>query len=151
MKRGLWIVGAVVVAGAVLWLAGRAPPRHFLEDLCGRFHEERKREESWVRRETAILEKSRRDGVDTAAELQAVRARFERYLAEPRRHDVRGWEILLVPAGATPPPAGEGFARAGGFDPSGPLDRANLKGEMEFWLAPRGALARAVHALGLSP
>jgi len=58
--------------------------------------------------------------------------------------------VLLIPPGATPPPAGD-FVRAAIHDPSLPADAPHLRGGMEIRLAPRGSLARVVYGLGLSP
>ena len=52
----------------------------------------------------------------------------------------RGWEVVLVPAGALPPV--RGHVRKVTCDPSAPGDPAPVRGPMTVWLKPVGWLAR---------
>lgn len=135
----------------VVWLFGRAPARFALEQECRRFLDERVAEERRFQRDSERLVRDIRAGVEDAdRRLQARRAAHERYLLTPKRLEMGGWEVLLIPPGAAPP-APAGFVRAESHDPSLPDDAAHLRGAMEIWLAPRGALARLLAGLGLSP
>ena len=148
-KHWLWILLPLLAAG-VLWLFGKAPSRYALEQECRRYQEERVLEEHRFRRESGRLIEDGRAGADTKAALAARRAAHERYLLDHRRLEMGGWTVLLIPPGATPPPAGD-FHRAASHDPSLSDDAPHLRGGMEIRLAPRGGLARLVSRLGLSP
>jgi hypothetical protein len=141
-KRRLLVLAPLLAAG-VVWLFGRAPSRHALEQECRRFHAERVAEEQRFQRDTGRL-------LQDGKPLRARREAHARYLLEHRRMEMGGWTVVFVPPGAAPP-APSGFQRAASFDPSVPADASHLQGEMEIWLAPRGALARLLHGLGLSP
>jgi len=140
---GRWIV-ALLALGALalgLWLAGRAPGSYFLEEECRRFHDERVRQLTRIRFEEARLEHDRRQGLDVAGGIARLDAERESLLRTPRTLRVRGWEIVLLPPGATSPAPGD-FLVAGHFDPSRRGDPAELIGPIEVWIAPRSALAR---------
>ena len=146
----LWILLALAAAGGGVWLGGRAPGRRVLEDQCRRFLEERRQEEWRHRQAMGEIERQRRAGVDTLGQVRAVRERFDRYLGEHKRLEIRGWAVALVPAGAVPP-AADGYRRTGTFDVSQANDRAVLRGPMEAWVKPVGPLARFLHRLGATP
>jgi len=133
----------------VLWLLGRAPSDYALEQLCADFQADRVRVVTLLRYEIGRLESALRPGQAAGPELRALRQRRDQIHARTRTLEVRGWEILILPAGVAHPPA-EDFIVAGEFDPSRRTDPAPLQGSMEVWIRPRGRLARAVHGLGLS-
>jgi len=83
-KHWLWIL-LPLLAGGWVWLFGKAPSRYALEQECRRYQEERVAEEVRFQRASARLIQEGRDGADTAAALDALRATYERYLLDHRR------------------------------------------------------------------
>jgi hypothetical protein len=131
MRRFL-LPGAVLALAAMgLWLLAGPPRDYFLRKECARYHEERMQRYNLLR-----FQKARAD-IGSAAEIDR---RTEELLRETRSFSVRGWEVVLVPAGALPP--GPGHSRSLTFDPSVPADPAPLKGPMAAWVRPAGWLAR---------
>ena len=135
MKRAAWILLPLLAAGGV-WLAGRAPTQRGLTLACKRYQEER--------RETAVrltLEEARNP---------AAAKELENYLRGHKRLTIRGWDVLLIPAGADRPQPRDYFVLRP-IDVGGGAELSFLRGSIEIWAAPRGALARFVSWLGLSP
>jgi len=142
-----WILAgaaAAVVLGAS-YLAGRAPGRYALEQACERYQADRRAREAALQEEIG-----RQIQAGDAAGARRTQDAVTALLREVRREDYRGWEVLLVPTGAARPEARD-FLVLGRHDPSSPRDPATLRGAMEIWLAPRGALPRLLYALGLAP
>ncbi len=108
-----------------------------LREECHRFQEER-REQAGGLRLVLMQAEERGPGGEEAKE---ARREYEAYLATSKRLWLRGWEVLLIPAGAPRPPP-EDYLVALEVDPSSALDRPELKGLMRVWIAPRGRLAR---------
>lgn len=131
MKRFLLVAAAVALVASGLWLLAGPPRAYFLRKECARYHELRKARFSQLRYDRA------RADIGTAEEIDR---RIEEFLRETRTFSVRGWEVVLVPAGARPPGAGHSLAMA--FDPSVPADPAPVKGPMGVWMRPQGFLAR---------
>ena len=130
MKRAAWILLPLLAAAGV-WLAGRAPTRRGLTLSCERYQAER--------RETAVR-----------LTLEAKNPELETYLRGHKRLTIRGWEVLLIPAGADRPPPRDYYV-LGRIDVGAGAELSFLRGPIETWAAPRGALARFVSWLGLSP
>ena len=128
MRRLLWLLAGLALLATGVYLAGRAPSAYVLERECERYHEQR-RGQYW------LLHRRIAKG-DASATPQ-----MEELLRQTERTEIRGWEIVLVPAGARAP--GQGFTLAVRIDPSTPPDPPPLKGPMEAWIAPRGLLAKA--------
>lgn len=132
MRRLLWLLVGLALLGTGLWLAGRAPSTFVLEKECERYHETRRERYTLLSFHIARADK------DAVPDL---RRQMDELLRETKRTDVRGWEIVIVPAGARAPGAGHTLATR--LDPSVPPDPPPLKGPMEVWIAPRGWLAKA--------
>jgi hypothetical protein len=141
MKRALLAVLALALLAGGLWFGGRAPSDYVLQRECDRFQVERATEYGRLEGEAAL----QRDPA-TAAEARTAR---DAVLTGHRRLEIRGWEVMLIPAGAPRPPTGD-FLVAGTFEPEGSRHPA-LQGPMTVWYAPRGPLARALYRLGLTP
>jgi hypothetical protein len=105
-----------------------------LERECAAYQEQRRQRYQVLTFEIGRAEHRREDATDLKRERDEL-------LLGTKRTEIRGWEIVLVPAGAARP-APRDFAVALRFDPSEPKDPAPLKGAMEAWIAPRGWLAR---------
>ncbi|MCK6460225.1 MAG: hypothetical protein L6Q95_10080 [Planctomycetes bacterium] len=130
MKRLLLVAAALAALALGLWLLAGPPRGYFLRQECARYHEMRKARFNQLRYDRA------RADIGTAAEIDR---RLEVFLRETRAFAVRGWEVVLVPAGALPP---GGYSLAVTCDPSVPADPAPLKGPMAAWVRPQGFLAR---------
>ena len=146
MKRSLAALALVAAALAVVWLYARAPTPYARERLVARFHADRR--EAFIRATIGIDHARARGAGD--GELRRLEAAREEDLARVRRLEVRGWEVVLLPPGARPPDP-LGYLVVGRPDPSGAGDPPPLRGAVEVWVAPRGLLARAASATGLSP
>ncbi len=108
-----------------------------LREECLRFQEERRERAGALRLELMQIEERGPGG----EEAREARRDYEGYLATSKRLMLRGWEVLLLPAPAPPPPARD-YLVALEVDPSTRLDRPEIKGVMRVWIAPRGWLAR---------
>jgi hypothetical protein len=146
MKRTIAGLALLVAVLAAIWLYGRAPTPYARERFVARFHEDRR--EEFVRT-TVEIDRARARG-DPAPELERLQAAQEVALGAVRRLEVRGWDVLLVPAGA-PPPDPAGFLVVDRVDPTVRGDPRPLLGSIEVWIAPRGLLARLMRSAGLSP
>ena len=144
MKRRTWIVLLLVLlaSATVTWLSGRAPTRYVLEGECRRYQRDRVREIQQFQQDAV------RDGL--APNSREYHRRERALLDAHKRLEIRGWEVLLIPAGARRPEPRD-FLKLDRFDPSQRLDPVQVQGGMEVWAAPRGRLARALHGLGLGP
>ena len=131
MRRLVWLVAGLALLATGLWLSGRAPSAYVLEKECERYHERRRERYNLVAFHIARADKDA---------LPDLRRQMDDLLRETRTTDIRGWEVVLVPAGARAP--GAPFTRAARIDPSIPPDPPPLKGPIEAWIAPRGTLAR---------
>ncbi len=128
MRRLLWLAAGLALVATGVYLAGRAPSRYVLEEWCKEWNQQRM--------ESFTLLRFHRSRADPGAAPDFDR-RIDDLLRETKSIRVRGWEVVLVPAGARAP--GPGFtlgARHDAPEPP-PFDR------MEVWIAPRGWLARA--------
>lgn len=141
MKRWILLGLALALLAGGLWLGGRAPSAYVLQRECDRYQVERATEYGRFDGEAALQR-------DPAAAEAARKAR-DAVLAGHRQLEIRGWEVLLIPAGADRPPTAD-FLVAGTFTPEGSRHPA-LQGSMTVWYAPRGPLARALYRLGLTP
>lgn len=146
MKRSLLAFALVAAALAGLWLYARAPGPYARERLVARFHADRRA--AFVAA-TLEYDRTRVRGADEDT-LRRLAAARDAALAEVRRLETRGWELLLLPPGA-PPPDPAGFLVVGRTDPSAPGDPPPVRGPVEVWVAARGPLARLAAATGLSP
>jgi hypothetical protein len=135
MKRLPWLAAGLALVAAGLWLAGRAPSRYVLERECAAYHEQRRSRYQLVTLDIGRAQADKDPGV------AALTRERDELLRETKRITIRGWEVLLVPAGAPRPAPGD-FVVAGRFDASEPRDPAPLRGGIEAWIAPRGRLAR---------
>jgi hypothetical protein len=143
-----WIAAALVAVGLLAgWFVGRAPSHYALEQLCRQFQADRVRVGTLLRYEIGRLESALRPGQQPGPDLVELRRRRDELHGRTRTLEVRGWEVVLLPAGAPRPPPAE-FLVAGEFDVSTRTDPAALRGSMEVWMRPRGRLARIVHAMG---
>jgi hypothetical protein len=131
MRRLLWIALAVAAAGTALWLLAGPPREYFLRQECARFHQQRMERFNLLRFQRA------RAAADVAPRIDR---QMDELLRETRTVTVRGWEVVLVPAGALPPV--RGHVRKVTCDPSAPGDPAPVRGPMTVWLKPVGWLAR---------
>ena len=147
MKR--WIAAALVAVGLLAgWFVGRAPSDYALEQLCRQFQADRVRVGTLLRYEIGRLESALRPGQQPGSDLVELRRKRDQLHRSTRTLEVRGWEVVLLPAGAPRPPATD-YLVAGEFDVSTVTDPAALRGPTEVWMRPRGRLARIVHAVGL--
>ncbi|HEX5137393.1 MAG TPA: hypothetical protein VFY93_10495 [Planctomycetota bacterium] len=131
MRRLLLVALALAAAAVALWLLAGPPRDYFLREECGRYHEERRERFSLLR-----FQRARADAA-TGAEIDR---QTDAMLKETRTFTIRGWEVVLVPAGAVGPSAGY-FLRLR-YDPSAPKDPAPTRGTMLVWVRPRSWLAR---------
>jgi hypothetical protein len=131
MRRLLWILAGLLVVGAGVYLLGAAPRAYFLRKQGELYHEERRE------RYLLLAFRIARADPDVRADLQKQR---DEMLRETKTEEVRGWEIVYVPAGARAP--GPPYTMALRLEPFGPADPPQLKGPMEIWIRPRGWLAR---------
>lgn len=143
VKRLLWIVAALGLAAGAVWLLGRPPSAYWLEQETARFHEERLRLETKLQREVHRAEAAG-EGVAES------RARYRQRIYAVGERSVRGWSVLLIPDGATRPQP-EDYLVFGRIEPAGEHTPPTLRGPVEIWFAPRGALARLLAGLGFSP
>ena len=155
MRRLFWLVPLALLVAA-LWLFGRPPARFLLEETAARFQGERRAGErelaGRIRTAESLLQASTspEERARVTAEVASLQARRETLR---RRHEtltLRGWEVKVLPPGADRPDP-RGYVTLAPYDPSGADDPAPLAGPHEFWVAPRGALARLLARLGLSP
>jgi hypothetical protein len=130
MKRSLLVAAVLAFVAIGVWFLAGPPRAYFLRQECARYHEVRKARFNQLRYDRA------RADIGTAA---GIDRKIEEFLRETRKFSVRGWEVVLVPAGALPPP---GHSLALTSDPSAPADPAPLKGPMAAWVRPQGFLAR---------
>jgi len=141
LRRLWWLLVPLAAAGAV-WLYGRAPTDYVLLKECRRFQEER-------------VERLREIDFEIAAGKDPQRAKtlLEERITLRNRHrrmELRGWEVILIPAGALRPEPRD-FYRAGKFDPAERDHPPELQGEWEAWYAPRSAVPKLLADLGLAP
>jgi hypothetical protein len=127
MRRLLWLAAGLVLLATGLWLAGRPPSAYVLEKECERFQQGRRE------RYTLLQFHIARADLEARPDLQM---RVEEVLRETKRIEIRGWEVILVPAGARAP--GGEFKRAARFDPPDPPPFEYA----DAWIAPRSWLAR---------
>ena len=120
------------------WLYGRAPSAALLADRARRAHADRAERFGALQARLAALPEGEA--------REAAAARVDALLRETKRTAVRGWDVLLIPPGA-PRPDAAGWLRAGSERIVEPGDPPQLRGAYEIWVAPRGLLARAVHAV----
>jgi len=130
MKK-LLVAGLLLAVAGALWLLAGPPRDYFLQEECGRYHEERKAEYNLLRFQRAHAD---------AATGAAIDRKTEEMLKETRTFTVRGWEVVLVPAGAVSPSAG--YVLRLRYDPSVPTDPAPTKGVIHVWVRPESWLAR---------
>ncbi|MGQ0612708.1 MAG: hypothetical protein ACT4PV_03010 [Planctomycetaceae bacterium] len=155
MRRLLWLVPLALLLAA-LWLFGRPPARFLLEESAARFQEERRAQErnlaAELRTAESLLQAATRpeERARLAAAAAEVRARREALLLRHETLTLRGWEVRILPPGAGRPDPRE-FVALEPYDPSGAEDPAPLAGPHDFWVAPRGPLARLLSRLGLNP
>jgi hypothetical protein len=131
MVRLLWLLAGLAFLAAGAWFLGGPPREYFLRQECARYHKERLERFNLLR-----FQKARADAA-TAVEIDR---RTEELLRETRTFLVRGWRVVLVPAGALPP--GPGHRLLVTFDPSAAGDPAPVRGPMAAWVRPEGWLAR---------
>ncbi len=131
MRRLLWLAAGLALLATGVYLAGRAPSAYVLEKECERYHERRRERFTLLAFHIARAD---------AGAVPDLRRQMDEFLRETKRTDIRGWEVVLVPAGARAP--GAGFTLAVRLDPSAPPDPPPLKGPMDAWIAPRSSLAR---------
>jgi len=131
MRRLLWLLAGFGLLAAGLWLAGRPPSRYVLERECARYHEARRERFTLLAFHISKADPDARPDLDE---------RMEELLAETKRIDIRGWEVVLVPPGARAPR--DGFTVAARVDPSVREDPPALKGPMQAWTRPVGWLAQ---------
>lgn len=131
MRRFLLLVLGLALVAAGVYLAGRAPSAYVLERECEQLHRQRRE------RYTLLSFHIARSGPEARADLQR---QVDELLRETKTVEIRGWDVVVVPAGARAP--GAGYSRAARIDPSIPPDPPALKGPMEVWTRPRGLLAR---------
>ena len=147
MKR--WIAAALVAVALLAgWFVGRAPSNYALEELCRQFQADRVRVATLLRYEIGRLESALRPGQEPGPDLRELRGKRDALHARTRTLEVRGWEVLLLPAGA-PRPLPADYIVAGTFEVSSVTDPIALRGPTEVWMRPRGRLARIVHAVGV--
>lgn len=133
---------AAVLAG--LWYFGRAPTQYVLEREAHRFQEERVRRFQELQLAIVRAESKLPLSGPVPRALQDLRRRRTALRRDVRRNTLRGWEVVLIPAGAARPKP-EDFLRLGQLNVAGEDDPTELKGPVEVWCAPRGALARLLH------
>jgi hypothetical protein len=131
MRRLVWLALGLSLAGAGIYLAGRAPSEYVLERELARYHESRQRRFTLLAFHIAKAEKQL---------LPELHQQMEHFLRETRTVAIRGWEVVLVPAGARMP--GQGYRLAARKDVSIPADPPQLKGPIEAWTKPVGRLAQ---------
>ncbi len=128
MRRLFWLAAGLALLATGVWLAGRPPSAYFLEKEGVRYQEERKRGYDHLRYLRA------RASPEAAPDLDK---RMNDLLRETRTLSVRGYKIVLVPAGARAP--GSDFKLAVRFDPKGPPPFEYV----DAWIRPEGWLAKA--------
>jgi hypothetical protein len=131
MRRLLWLLAGLGLLATGVYLAGRAPSAYVLEKECERYHERRRDRLNLIAFHIARADKDA---------LPDLRRQMDDLLRETKTVDIRGWEVVLVPAGARAP--GPPYTLGARVDPSAPPDPPPLKGPMEAWITPRGFLAR---------
>lgn len=131
MRRLLWLAAGVALLAGGLYLAGRAPSAYVLEKEFQSYHEERRQRYTLLSFHIARAEKD---------EVPDLRRELDEFLRRTKTIEIRGWEIVLVPAGARPP--GQEHRLRLREDPSVRSDPPQLKGPMEAWARPKGPLAR---------
>ena len=137
MKRWIAVLVLLAVGAGIVWMSGRAPTAFVLDEECRRYQAERVLE-------AALLQRTLVGAGHLPASAEYQR-RYGAFLGRHKRMEIRGWEILLIPSGVRVDPAD--FLRAGTFRVEG---RGDMRGPITVWIAPRGALARLLHALGAS-
>jgi hypothetical protein len=131
MRRLAWLALGLALLAAGLYLAGRAPSEYVLGKELARYHESRRERFTLLSFHIARAEKD---------ELPELRQQMDQFLRATKTDTIRGWEVVLVPAGARLP--GQGYRIAVRKDVSIPSDPPQLKGPMEAWTKPVGWLAR---------
>jgi len=148
VKAWVWLLlVALLLAMGAVYLAGRAPTTYVLARECERYQEQRRKTDKRLRRDLARVSLGRPGLMHGPLE---ARMRLMEFLREHRRIEIRGWEVLMIPAGAHRPDP-EDFLLAGTFHPARPTDHRDVQGEMTVWMAPRGVLARLLYRLRLTP
>ena len=150
MKRVLLFVAVMAVILGVLWLLGNAPSAFVLEEECKRFQKERRERDGALTVRIAKLEEEALMGKPPVESLIGLKRERDGIDRATRRTSMRGWDVILIPAGAARPDPGD-FLIHGRIDVSSRADPARLRGEMEVWIQPSGGLAKLVFWLGLSP
>jgi len=142
LKKLAWAALVLVLLGAGLWLYGRAPTPYQIERACVQYQMERRER---FRQLSDELGKA----LGTAREADA-RAALDGYLRDHRSLSMRGWAVLLIPAGAKRPDP-QDFLKAGTVEPAAKKDPGELRGGMQVWIAPRGPIARMLVGMGVAP
>ncbi len=150
MKRFLFVTATATVIFGVLWLFGQAPSRYVLDEECKRFQQQRREDYGRLtvriaKLEQELVQTGRRD-----PELDALKQTRDAIARVPHEMSMRGWEVLLIPAGA-PRPDPEDYLVCGRYDASRPGDPARLRGGFAIWIQPSGGIAKLLYRLGLSP
>jgi len=148
VKTWVWLLlPALLLAAGAVYLGGRAPTHYVLARECERYQAQRRLTDERLRRDLARVSLGRPGLMHGPLE---ARMRLMEFLREHRRIAIRGWEVLLIPAGAREPDAKDFFV-AGTFRAAQPTDHRDIQGAMTVWMAPRGVLARLLYALRLTP
>jgi len=150
MKRALLITAAAGLALALLWFCGKPPSRYVLERECERFQQDRRTRDAPIAIRIAKLEQ---EGIETGRRdpsIEPLKQERDRNARAPHRTRMRGWDVILIPAGAKRPDP-ENYLVYDRYDPAWRFDPPRLRGAMEIWIQPSGGLAKLVSGLGLGP